>query len=405
MRKVFQYALMLMVGTIAITSCSEDRDSNPTLVMPTELVLNETNWRGTTVELESTTDSLALTWEQPNFASENAPVVVSYKVDISFRNGGFTTLYDATAADNSAADYMTYDQTLTTTSVKMGAEELNRLCMQFFGWAAATDLPNKLQLTFRVRASVLNASNTAVQTITSNSVNISVLPYFMILKAADPEIWYLIGADICDGSWGEDVAVKTMPLQTIENDVYDITTGRGNIQWIGYLAGNGFKLRGSLTDGWATQWGQGASFGEFVKNDGGSGNITVPAAGLYKVNLNTMTDALTIEAYTGSAPVYAGMAISGSFNGWSDTDMSPCFTNGAENHDWYIEHTFAAGDEVKVKAAGTWDFNKGGTFNELSDGGLTVYGVDNGANLVIPENATYTIIFNDITGFIRFIKK
>ena len=61
MRKVFQYALMLMVGTIAITSCSEDRDSNPTLVMPTELVLNETNWRGATVELESTTDSLALT--------------------------------------------------------------------------------------------------------------------------------------------------------------------------------------------------------------------------------------------------------------------------------------------------------------------------------------------------------
>jgi hypothetical protein len=405
MKKIFQYALMLMVGTIAMTSCSEDRDSNPTLVTPSALVLNETNWRGSTVELESTTDSLILSWAQPQLTTDNAPVVVSYKLDISLRNGAFTTLYNASADDNSAADYMTYDQTITTNSIKLGASELNRLSQQFFGWTSAADVPYRMPITFRVRASVLNASNNPVQTVTSNLVSITVLPYFVLLKPADPEIWYLIGADICDGSWGEDVAVKTMPLQTIENETYNATTGQGKIQWIGYLAGNGFKLRGSLSDGWATQWGQGESFGTFVKNDGGSGNITVPAPGLYTVTLNTESDQLAIEAYTGSAPVRAGMAIAGSFNGWSDTPMQPCFTNGSENHDWYIEYTFAAGDEVKVKEAGTWDFNKGGTFNTLDDGSLTVYGVDNGANLVIPENATYTIIFNDITGFIRFIKK
>ena len=140
-----------------------------------------------------------------------------------------------------------------------------------------------------------------------------------------------------------------------------------------------------------------------MKNDGGSGNITVPAAGLYTVTLNTKDDKLSIEAYSGTAPVYTGMAISGSFNGWSDTEMTPCST-GWENHDWYITYEFAAGDEVKIKQAGSWDFNKGGSFITYGEG-LYVYGESNGANLVMPEAGTYLIIFNDITGYIRFIKQ
>jgi hypothetical protein len=36
---------------------------------------------------------------------------------------------------------------------------------------------------------------------------------------------------------------------------------------------------------------------------------------------------------------------------------------------------------------------------------MYVYGVDTGSNLVIEEEGTYQILFNDITGFIRFIKK
>ena len=97
------------------------------------------------------------------------------------------------------------------------------------------------------------------------------------------------------------------------------------------------------------------------------------------------------------------MAISGSFNGWSDTPMTACSTDW-ENHDWYITHTFAAGDEVKVKQADSWDYNKGGSFVNYSQG-MYVYGESNGANLVIAEAGTYMIFFNDITGYIRFIKQ
>ena len=97
------------------------------------------------------------------------------------------------------------------------------------------------------------------------------------------------------------------------------------------------------------------------------------------------------------------MAISGSFNDWGDTEMNACST-GWENHDWYISYTFAAGDEVKIKQAGSWDFNKGGSFINYSEG-MYVYGEGNGPNLKMEEGGTYLIFFNDITGYIRFIKQ
>ena len=62
------------------------------------------------------------------------------------------------------------------------------------------------------------------------------------------------------------------------------------------------------------------------------------------------------------------------------------------------------GDEVKVKQADSWDYNQGGSFVTYSQG-MYVYGVGNGPNLVIAEAGTYMIIFNDITGYIRFIKQ
>ena len=214
--------------------------------------------------------------------------------------------------------------------------------------------PSKVPATTTVYARL--ASDYANKVIYSNVVAITVKPYYVELSDAPIELWWLIGADIADGSWGGDYGKSVFPLQPIEGEEYDKKTGQGKIQWIGYLSGNGFKLRGSMEDGWATQIGQGDAFGAFVKNDGGSGNISVPAAGLYKIT------------------------------------------------DWYITQHFDAGAEVKVKQAGSWDFNKGGSF--VKDGNdMYVFGVGNGANLVIEEAGDYLILFNDITGFIRFIKQ
>jgi hypothetical protein len=97
------------------------------------------------------------------------------------------------------------------------------------------------------------------------------------------------------------------------------------------------------------------------------------------------------------------MALAGSFNDWGDEPMLPCST-GWENHDWYAIVDFAADTEWKVKEAGSWDYNKGGTFINRADG-MYVYGVSNGDNLKMTESGKYLILFNDITGYIRVIKQ
>ena len=393
--------MILALGFVAFTACEDDNDSNPTIAQPTKFVLNEPAITGN-IDLEKTA-TIALTWSQPTpYTNFNTPVVPTYWVEMS-PTGNFTKAFDPNAEDNSGADYFAFDETYSNgMNVELNSQTLNRNLLQLLGWTESTT-PATQPVSVRVKSALRDASFKEYGVIYSNVITLNTIPYYVELKPADPEIWWLIGADIADGSWGGDMGKCVIPMQTLNGAEYDKKTGQGEIQGSGYLGGNGFKLRGSLDDGWATQWGQGDAFGSYKKNDGGSGNITVPEAGLYTITLNTAKDDLVIEKYDGSAPVYAGMAISGSFNGWSDTPMNACST-GWENHDWYISYTFAAGDEVKVKQADSWDFNKGGSFVNYSQG-MYVYGESNGANLVIAEAGTYFIFFNDITGYIRFIKQ
>lgn len=410
MKTIFKSTILLAAaGLTLFTSCKDDNDSNPTLTQPTTFVLNEVNIKGNIV-LEKTA-SVTLTWSQPTpYNNFNAPVVPTYWVEMS-PTGQFTKAFDPNAEDNTGADYFTLDETYSSgQGVDITANTLNRSMLQLLGWTETT-IPAIQPLSIRVKSAVRDASFNEYGVIYSNVITMNTVPYYEELRAADPEIWWLIGADIADGSWGGDFGKCVIPMQTVEGYDYDKKTGGGEIQWIGYLGGNGFKLRGSMDDNWATQIGQ--NDGGFVKNDGGSGNITVTEPGVYKVTLNTAalaavadganTTALTIEKYDGTATVFSGMAISGSFNDWSDTEMSPCST-GWENHDWYITHDFAANDEVKIKQAGSWDYNKGGALVDYSQG-MYVYGVNNGDNLKISEAGTYLILFNDITGYIRFIKQ
>ena len=393
--------MLLLAGVFGLTSCSDDNESNPTLTQPTEFVLNQPAITGT-VDLNQST-SIGLSWSQPrSYNTFDAPVVPTYTVQIS-PSASFNKEFDANLEDNSGADFISLEETYSSgNGVEIVTATLNRALMQLEAWEENT-VPSVLDLAIRVKSAIRDASFNEYGVIYSNIVSLKTAPYYIELKPAEPEIWWLIGSDICDGSWGGDYGKCVIPMQTINGAEYDKKTGQGEIQWIGYLGGNGFKLRGSMEDNWATQWGQGDAFGQYKKNDGGSGNISVPEAGIYTVSLNTATDELKVEKYEDTPRVFSGMAIAGSFNDWGDTDMTPCST-GWENHDWYITYDFNAGDEIKIKQAGSWDYNKGGSFANTGDN-LFVYGVDGGSNLVIPETGKYIIFFNDITGYIRFMKQ
>ena len=401
MKTIFKSTILLAAaGLFVLTSCDDDNDSNPTIAQPTTFVLNEPAITGF-VDMEKT-PSVVLTWSQPTpYNDFNAPVVPTYTVQVS-PTGQFNKAFDETLEDNTGADFVNVSETYTTgKDVNINLQNLNRQLLQLCGWTEATT-PERLPLAVRVKSAIRDASFREYNVIYSNVVTLNTVPYYVELKPADPEIWWLIGADIADGSWGSDLGKCVVPMQTIDGAEYDSKTGQGEIKWTGYLAGNGFKLV-KIPGKWDDQYGQGDSFGEYLHNDGGSGNITVPEAGIYTVTLNTAKNTLNVEKADISATVFGGMSIAGTFNEWGDTEMTPCST-GWENHDWYITHSFAAGDKVKVKQTGTWDFNKGGSFVNYSEG-MYVYGVDNGADLVVEEAGTYQIFFNDITGYIRFIKQ
>ena len=284
MKTIFKSTILLAaVGLSLFTSCKDDNESNPTLTQPTQFVLNEIAEKGN-IDLEKS-KTITLTWSQPTpYNNFNTAMIPTYTVEVS-PTGEFTTEFDINAEDNSGADYFSLDETYTNgKDVKVSTETLNRSLLQLCGWTEAT-VPDTQQLSFRVKSVIRDASFREYYPVYSNVIVMTAVPYYVELKPADPEIWWLIGADIADGSWGGEIGKCVIPMQTIEGIEYDKKTGQGEIQWIGYLGGNGFKLRGALDDGWAAQIGQ--NDGGYVKNDGGSGNITVSEPGLYKITLNT----------------------------------------------------------------------------------------------------------------------
>ena len=404
MKKIFSYAMLSMAFGLAVVSCDTDLESNPTLVAPVGGVftVNTHTYGNAQIDL-ATSKGIELSWSQPQFTVPNAPVVVNYEIQLS-NKGTFYKAFDASLDDNSGADYIALDETYTDCRVVVPASEIDKALEQLNGWSDPSELVflHGGEFYMQVRAFVQNASFEVLSECNSNSLAFNFLPYYIELKAADPDMWYLIGGDIADGKWGSDVAVSVLPLQPVDGFEYDAKTGAGEVTWTGYLAGNGFKLK-HTTDSWDEQWGQGDAFGSFVKNDGGSGNISVPAPGIYTVTLNTASDKLTVVE-AAAAPVFSGMCISGDFNEWGDTEMSPVHTyEGAECHDWYATVTLDGSQGIKFKEPGSWDYNTGGPVNELSDG-IYGYGSNNGDN-IFPAAGTYLVIYNDITRYYRFIAK
>ncbi len=213
--------------------------------------------------------------------------------------------------------------------------------------------------------------------------NMLELTYSATATFPTPETWYLVGSCIGDGSWGngglDNVGTSLFPLASI---------GGTTIAYTGYFTTDGFKLI-KTPGSWDDQWGQGAN--GYVKNDGGSGNITVPAAGYYTVTLNTMTDELTIVPADITPATYeVGMA--GSFNGWAFQAMTLC--PGSE-HLWRAEMKAEGAQEAKFLIDG-WSVNWGG---EAFPTGI---GTQGGPNIPV-AGGSYIVIFNDITGGYNFI--
>ena len=384
---------MLAMGLSFFTACDDDRDSNPVIQQPTTFVLNEPAYASSNIDLESSKE-IRLTCSQPNYGYTAA---VTYQIQLSISNSFTVSVAEAAAAEEAGetlvADYITLDNSYTNCQIAADAAVFAKALVQLAKWSEDA-VPSVQTVNVRLWASVNNYS------IASNVINLNVVPYYIELKDAAPEMWYLIGACIGDGSWSNSldaVGKAIYPMALVKDYEYDKKTGEGELTFTGYFTPDGFKLI-KVPGSWDEQWGSSDGGTTGVMNDGGSSNICVPTAGYYTITLDTKNDKLSIAAADITPTVYEAMYMAGDFNGWAETEtqMTAVNTAVANNHIWSYVLDATGGDTTAKFLQPGWSPNWGAESFPYG------YGVGNGPNIPVAAGK-YAVIFNDIDGTYAFV--
>ena len=403
--------------TSLFASCSDDNDSNPTLIQPKEFTLNTPAYANATIDLEQSSE-LSFTWSQPKYTAENAPINATYEVQVSPTNS-FTVSTDEAAADESGekvADYAVLSNTTQKCNISASAMEIDKGLVQILKWTEG-NVPATQEMYVRVNAYILEGTS-RLNPIASNSVKLNVKPYYIELKDAVPTMWYLVG-NMFGAKWAgnKSIGEDALPMFLKPNFSYDKKTGVGEIEYTNYFLtgdyndkaevdGAGFKIMPSSFNWDYSMNADGATKGTIVNRNGGSdgGHIVAPEAGYYTITINTADNTAKMEKYEGAVNDYGTIQITGSFNDWVDTPMLPYNTEGVENHAWYYVMDVPAGDPIqfKFKIAGFWDTNWG---YGPEDGTISMYGkCDAGGKNIGLAEGKYVISFNDITGSFSIVK-
>ena len=419
---------LLLSSTGIFTACSDDNGSNPTLIQPTEFVLNTPSYINEVIDLENT-EALHLTWSQPKYTADNAPINATYEIQVSPTNKFTASLADAEAdtLENIVADYAIIDKTSTLCSADLAALDLNTALMKVCKWEE-DDVPETQKVYLRMNAYVLEGTK-KLNEVKSNVIELNVNPYYIELKDADPVMWYLVG-NMFGNKWGSNIGVDCFPM-FLKNTQYDKKTGTGEIQYLNYFETGEYKSNGECDNaGFKIQpadfnWdygmtGDGSKYNTIICRNGGSdgGHIVAGENGYYLITMNTATNEATMVKQDIKPANYGTICLAGDFNGWSDqTPMQPYNVDRyeqttIENHAWcYIlevtpEMLAAAGrtDAIQVKFrtfdSSTW-WGCGAKDGEVTKIGTAT---TSGSNLGIPVG-NWIILFNDISGDFNIIEK
>ena len=410
----------LLFGIISLfASCSDDNDSNPTLIQPTEFKLNTPEYANGLIDLEKSKE-LNFTWSQPKYTADNAPLNVTYEIQVSPKNS-FTVSADEAANDESGEKIADYDILSPTTqycNATISAEEIDKSLVRVLKFKE-NEVPAEQEVSIRINAYIVEG-NKRLNPVISNVVTLKAKPYYIELKDATPIMWYLVG-NMFGGKWGdnkESIGVENLPMFMKPNFRYDKKTGTGEIEYTNFFltdefnekaesAVAGFKILPSSFN-WDYSMDGGGKLKDNIAYRGSTnsdgGHILAGAAGYYTITLNTAKNTATMVKYEGNVTNYGTIQISGSFNDWVDTPMLPYNTEGVENHAWYYVMDVPAGDPIqfKFKIEGSWDTSWG---YGAEDGAINMYGKceSGGKNIGLSEGK-YVISFNDITGSFSIVK-
>lgn len=412
----------LLISIISLfASCSDDNDSNPTLIQPTEFKLNTPEYANGFIDLEKSKE-LNFTWSQPKYTADNAPLNVTYEIQVSPKNS-FTVSADEAANDESGEKVADYDILSPTTqycNATITAEEIDKSLVRVLKFKE-NEVPAEQEVSIRINAYIVEG-NKRLNPITSNTVTFKAKPYFVELKDATPIMWYLVG-NMFGGKWGdnkESIGVENLPMFMKPNFRYDKKTGTGEIEYTNFFltdefnekaesAVAGFKILPSSFK-WDYSMDGGGKLKDNIAYRGSTnsdgGHILAGAASYYTITLNTAKNTATMVKYEGDVTDYGTIQIAGTFNDWTDTPMLPYNTEGVENHAWYYVMEVPAGEtasfKFKIADGNTWGKSWG---YGATNGAINMYGkCESGGNDIGLEAGKYVISFNDITGAFSIVK-
>ncbi len=405
MKKIIKSSLLLLGALVMFTACSDDRDSNPTLVQPDSFVLNAPAYATSDIDLASST-AIPFTWSQPDYGG--FPVATEYQFQIS-TTGNFTTSVEEAAADETGetvADYATLEDVFTECKGGVTAAHVAKALQQLEKWPE-DEVPATQEVYLRAVAKAIGA-----QPVYSNVIKLDkVIPYYVELKDAPIVLWYLVGNCIGEGDWSnsaDKIGVSLIPLLPDPNAEFNKVDGTGIIVYAGYFpAGGQFKM--IKTPG---SWDEQMNFtnvkgsdGIVSDEDGDNHNIGILNEGYYKIIVNTEKNEIEVTAIE-AAPEYGTITMPGKYQGWDASANAMTPMAGARVNEWMATITFDAdanpslSDEGMKFANGSWDVNWGND-NHSFPLGLGVQGQGN----IHYKKGTYTVYFNDILGIYYFIEQ
>ncbi len=165
---------MLLGGIFVMAACSDDRDDNPTIKVPTAFKMDTPSFASSQLDLKKDAN-LDFSWEKPDFGYS---AKVNYTLEVS-NSGKFTTSIaqeeDATD-DNVKADYAEIPTIFTKNKATITNDDLALAVVQVGHWEKPEQLPATQKVYVRVKAALPN-----VDSLHSNVVEFDVATKYVEL--------------------------------------------------------------------------------------------------------------------------------------------------------------------------------------------------------------------------------
>ena len=320
---------MLLGGIFVMAACSDDRDDNPTIKVPTAFKMETPAFVSSQVNLNNAAQ-FSFAWEKPDFGYF---AKVNYTLEVS-NTGKFTASPADEAADLSGkvvADYAEISTIFPLNKATITNDDLALAIMQVGQWEKPEQLPATQKVYMRVKAALPN-----VASLHSNVIEFTVVPKYVKLPPKITQC-YITGSEYgWGGTW--------KPLTPVKNTTGKQGKGVPTFWMMAYFkAGEEFKF--APKPAWENDFG--AANATITDHAGASpsnarGNIKIGNAGWYLVVVTNNGENRTVSFE--KPEVY----LQGPTIGNWDCKKENKFTAPTTATGEFVSPAFVATDEVRM---------------------------------------------------------